>query len=173
MISKLKGLTLVEIMITLSVMIILIAIALPNFKNFLAANQLKSLSQTFVQDLKWAQNLALKNNTRVYVNVRTGSSWCYGISDSSSSCNCSADTNCTVGGTKKIVSINNFAGTTLAATSPLGSSTLITFEPLRGASDTTGQWTFTNGSQSLGIGINSIGRLTLCSTTITGYSTSC
>jgi type IV fimbrial biogenesis protein FimT len=173
--SQPKGFTLIEIIITIIVAIIFFTLALPAFQNFLTTYQLKSTVQIFYQDLKWAQALALKNQAPVYVNVVTGDTWCYGISDSNNNCNCSTSpTSCTVAGTQKIV-VNTsgvFAGTTVTEAA-LSNSQLFYFEALHGSPNLINTWTFTNNSLSIGISVNSLGRITLCSTTIQGYDNAC
>lgn len=72
-----RGLTLVELMVTIAVAVILIAVALPDFSTFLVNTRIRSAAGRLQQDLQWARAEAIKENQNIAVTISTGSqaSW--------------------------------------------------------------------------------------------------
>lgn len=63
--SSQKGITLIEIVVTASVLAILAAIALPSFRLWLASIQIRGTSESLQNGIKLAQTEALRRNTPV------------------------------------------------------------------------------------------------------------
>ena len=71
---KLRGFTLVELMIALSVAAILTMVAAPSFSSFLEAQRLRAVVATLVGDLNFARSEAIKRNAPVLVCAKAGQS---------------------------------------------------------------------------------------------------
>ncbi|SDK29280.1 GspH/FimT family pseudopilin [Microbulbifer yueqingensis] len=84
------GFTLLELMITLSIASILLAMGVPSFRNFFDAQELKGASEQVYSHIKRARVEALSRKKKVGVNftVDGAGGWAYGVSDANDgSCN--------------------------------------------------------------------------------------
>lgn len=64
-INKQHGLSLIELIITLSLMVTILAAGVPSFTSFLDANRLSSVTNEFVAALNMARSEAIKRNSRI------------------------------------------------------------------------------------------------------------
>jgi type IV fimbrial biogenesis protein FimT len=168
-----NGYTLIEGLITVTILGIAVAVAAPSLKLFTEGSKLKSVSETFFNDVKFAHSEAIRQHRSMYVSAQTGNNWCYGIDDSKI-CDCSRR-NCTYNGVDTTTTaVNQFNGS-LAVTGLLNSGTnyYILFDGTRGTANTNGAVTFTNNQnqRSLRLSINKIGHTELCSPSgqVSGY----
>lgn len=78
-----KGFTLIELMITLAVVAVLLALGSPAMGNLFDQQRLKSASEQIYGDLQLARSEAIARNLPVRVNFAASgtASWSYGISD--------------------------------------------------------------------------------------------
>lgn len=63
--SALRGVTLVELMVTLAIAVILLAIAVPGFQSLIRSNRLTTTTNAFIAALNLARTEAIKRNARV------------------------------------------------------------------------------------------------------------
>lgn len=63
--SALRGVTLVELMVTLAIAVILLAIAVPGFQSLIRSNRLTTTTNAFIAALHLARMEAIKRNARV------------------------------------------------------------------------------------------------------------
>lgn len=70
-----RGFTLVELMVTVSVLAILMAIAVPSYRGFTAQQRLRAASFDLRTDLVLARSEALKRNAAVTIQRRDSSGW--------------------------------------------------------------------------------------------------
>lgn len=73
------GFTLIELMITLSVMAILMAIALPNFQSFVQNSRITTQANSFITALMLARSEAVKRGSTVTVCRSTNGTGCSGV----------------------------------------------------------------------------------------------
>jgi type IV fimbrial biogenesis protein FimT len=95
------GFTLIELMVTLSVLAIIAALALPSFKNFTERSALRGVADNVIGVIAAAKEEAIKRDQLVKVDVRTvGSGFCIGAvvvaSAATAGCDCSTASNCPV-----------------------------------------------------------------------------
>ncbi|SDS65341.1 type IV fimbrial biogenesis protein FimT [Halopseudomonas litoralis] len=77
--TRVKGFTLVELMVTIAVAAILLAIAMPSLDNISASNALKSTTRDLVSTISTARSQSI--STRTDIEVRpTGGGWADGWS---------------------------------------------------------------------------------------------
>ena len=166
LLKKQKGITLIELLITIVIIAVLVIIGIPSFVNYLQENRLIGTTQNLYYTLQYARSEAVKRNTTMYVVFQTGSNWCYGINPGSS-CSCSTAGSCTLGSVS-----SNSAQPMSLSTSGLTSNT-IQFEPLHGASYISGTitYTLTGSSNAMSVKVNLLGSLQVCSNQISGYPT--
>ena len=72
--TRSKGFTLIELMVTISIAAILMAIAVPSFQNISANNALKSTTRDLVSSINTARSQSISTRTDVTVEP-TGQSW--------------------------------------------------------------------------------------------------
>lgn len=84
-----KGITLIEALVAISIMVILMSLAVPAFTGLLERNRLRSAADQLYTDLQYARSEAIKRNAKVYFSVSSGSDWAYGIG-TSDACTCSS-----------------------------------------------------------------------------------
>lgn len=70
---KSKGVTLIEILVTLSLIAILLTLAVPSFSNFIHQNRMTSQANTFLSVIQLARNEAIKSREPVTLLVEKGS----------------------------------------------------------------------------------------------------
>jgi type IV fimbrial biogenesis protein FimT len=88
MTMKMRGLTLMELMVTVAIMAILLVLAVPSFNSFLARGRLSGAAEGLAQDLQLAKSEALRRNASITISFSTGGAWCYGTVVSTTACDC-------------------------------------------------------------------------------------
>ncbi|HSO83286.1 GspH/FimT family pseudopilin [Thiocapsa sp.] len=178
------GFTLLELMITLSVLAILASLGVPAMQDMLERNRLKSAAQALAEDLQWLRGEAIRRNRDLHLVFDDGTPWCYGITERTD-CDCqltdpNAGDACTLSPpTADAVPLMKRVGSAdlgrISATTTL-SQGLTGFEPRRGTTirmgsgaagselNGNGNVTFStpNGDQ-LRIILSVLGRVRLCS----------
>lgn len=173
------GFTLVELLTTVAIVGVLAAVAAPSFNAFNVRERLKGAATNLYTDLQFARSEAVQRNAPITVSFNAGSSWCYGIHQGSTACNCASANSCSI----KTVSSSSFPTITLAQaqfSSLNGAASWYAISPLRGQSldasgnPVSGSATFeAEGSLAMRGDLNAVGRLRLCSPSgsISGYPT--
>ena len=147
------GLTLVELLITLAVLAIALALAIPSYQSFVEKRQVTSVSEQFASFIAEAKSEAIKQNEAasvVFAPGDSGTPWSLTF---------------TVGGNAETLDGANFPNVTLN-NSP-GAATM-TFDPVRGLLTNTAQ-TETIGFESssskfaLAVNVSPTGRVRVCS----------
>jgi type IV fimbrial biogenesis protein FimT len=163
--KALFGVTLVELILVLAVVVILTLIATPGFITLIQNYRLSTTSEALYNALQFAKSEAVKENATIYVSFQTGDTWCYGI-NANSACDCSTASNCGLGATSAP------AAQQLSLSATGLTNNAISFEPIRGAANAAASVTYTIYGQSTLIrtSISLLGNLQICSTGISGYT---
>lgn len=73
--SQMAGLTLIELMVTLSIVAILAAIAVPSFNSFFISSRAQSETASFVEALSYARSEAVRRGATVTLQAASGTDW--------------------------------------------------------------------------------------------------
>ncbi len=154
--NRQTGFTLMELMITLVVMAILAAIALPSFQSIIENRRLAGAADNLFSDLQFARSEAIKQNQTVQFQFNTGN-WCYGIDDDGANCDCTNPASCTVNTAQKVVSGSTYKNVALSVTGFTG--TTINFDSRRGIPSDNGTFTLTINGKTKSINLSAIGKV--------------
>lgn len=97
-----KGFTLVELIITVIVLGIVIAVATASYDGLIANQALKQRTDQLYYVLQLAKSEALKRNQKIYVHFcQQGNAWSMGVTDLDS-CDCFTANSCVLDGVEKV-----------------------------------------------------------------------
>lgn len=105
-----RGLTLMELIVTVAILAILVALAVPSFNAFLAKGRLSGAAEALAQDLQLARSEALRRNDDVRLSFSPGAAWCYGSVAGTTACDCTQGS-CTL----RRVDNSDYAGVTITS----------------------------------------------------------
>ena len=156
---SLLGFTLIEILIVISIIGIVAAIATPSFIKSIERAKLKSVSELLSADLKWAKTEAIRTNQNITIDFTDGvnGTWSYAISPTVPAKNVAGS------------SYADFSAITMSNT--FASSDTV-FEAVRGRAQA-GSATFTSTNYSIDVRVSVLGRIRICSTTGFGGVEAC
>jgi type IV fimbrial biogenesis protein FimT len=183
--SQHSGFTVIELMITIAVMVILISLAVPSFRDLIDKSRLRGATDDIVNLLNVSRANAVKLGKQVNVSV-DASNWCAGAVDADSAgtntpgnaipavsaCDCTATTvECTVGSQNALVVSSSYSGVTVTSDSAnvlLTGQGGITFNPKFGSLDlgnlpTALTVTSPTGKYSTQITVAALGEVYACS----------
>jgi len=161
---KNKGFTVLELIVTLTIVTILLTVAVPSFNAMLLDKKLIGAAEKMKADMDWARTTAIKNNTNIIMNTSIASpNWCYGFSDGAA-CDCTVANNCTVEGITRQYNQALLGGTLPSPTLSPNGAFNITFLP-RGmlAASVAGVLTMTLNGRTADISVSRLGRGNICS----------
>jgi len=144
--SKEQGFTLIELMVTISVLAILLGLAVPSYRSFVTSNRLTAQANELVGDLSLARNEAASRSRNVRVCIAASSTSCAGSgSDWAAGWIVWADNN--NNGSLEAGEVIKYVaplagGVSLAATGPSSVSAMV-YLPFGGLSAGSSTWTFT------------------------------
>ncbi|TCT18845.1 GspH/FimT family pseudopilin [Thiobaca trueperi] len=162
------GFTLLELLIAVSVLTILLAIAIPSMQALLTRNHLKAAAQALAEDLQWTRSESIARNQMLRV-VFNMNHWCYGIDENASAtahCDCRLSP-----GETSACSLKQVSGAAFPGIGLTGTFSATRFEPRR-ATAINGSLNLTaaNGP-ALRVVLSRLGRVRICAPTgsVAGY----
>lgn len=164
-----RGFTLIEMMITVAVLIVLVAIVAPSFNNFFDKYRVKRAADTFSSFLINSKSEAVKRNKSVRTVITgSGTTWCAGMTENAT-CNCSTGSDCQIDEADRVISSTAFKGVKL-----LGPDSPHVFEFKTNRGTVTGSNSVQLESAAglkLNVVVGQFGRIRLCSPSgsISGY----
>lgn len=166
--SAQRGFSLVELMVTLTVLAILLSVAVPSFQNIRDTSRVRAAAEAVYAHLQFARSESVKQNRNLFISVTEGANWCLGISNASG-CNCATANSCRFGPAANLVE-NNLVSAGFSSITLASNQTSIQFESRRGIDLNPGTITLT-GANALAISIvhSARGRIRLCSANVGGY----
>lgn len=166
--SQFFGFTLIELMLTIVVMAILLAIAVPSFNNLSQKYRLKGAAERLSSEMQFARSLSVSRNTSVSVDVKGGADWCLGIS-ANGACDCSADGSCLVDSKERTVNASDFEGVQMD-----NGDFAVVFGGVRGLPDAPQEFSLSKAGNALNVNLTGLGSVRICSptgdTNIGGYA---
>lgn len=69
-----RGFTLIELLVVIALLVIVLAVGIPSFRDYIVLNRLKAVNAQLVADLQFARAEAAARNMPVYWTYRTGGS---------------------------------------------------------------------------------------------------
>lgn len=153
-----KGFSLIELLVTIAIIAIIAAIAVPSYQDTIERNRLKETLQLVKSDIQLARGEAIKRSESVTFSTTSGAAgaWCLGSIASTASCDCSV----TVSSAAGYCDVKRISGAEYDKTS-ITTSANFTFEPRRGTTTST-QLTVTTDNHSAQLDINAAGRVLVC-----------
>jgi prepilin-type N-terminal cleavage/methylation domain-containing protein len=153
---RVRGLTLMELMVTVAILAILVALAVPSFNSFLAKGRLSGAAEVLAQDLQLARSEALRRNDAVTISFSSGAAWCYGSVAGATACDCTQGS-CSL----RRVDNSAYAGVTMAASFAANTAA---FTARHGLANTgTVEFTHPNAG-TLRVSLGAAGQVSICST---------
>lgn len=153
-----RGVTLVELMVTVAIIALLAALAIPSFAPAIQKQRLKNAAQELQSQLYLAKAEAIKTGQRVYLSAQAGQAACYGFKVGAP-CDCGSsveESACTL----TQVTPDSSHGVVLANSSFSENAYI---DPMRGAFQGAGriQWKSEDGL-TIDVGATRIGRIFAC-----------
>ena len=168
-----SGFTLVELLVTLALVALLLAVAAPAMAAFLDKARLRAATQALAQELRQARDHALSHQRTIYFSFSSHrEQWCYGWRDGSA-CQCRSRTpaiRCQTGadGPVRTQSSADYPGVQLTSNRHSSRGTLL-FSPLRGTA-TGAAFALRNRYAETRVIVSPLGRVRICSPAGRGYS---
>lgn len=161
-----KGMTLVELLITVGLIVVALSVAVPSFQYAVETEQLKAVSEGLAANAQFARSEAIKKHAGVWLAFQGGTNWCYGLHDEAT-CDCNTPGSCTINWVEKVVRASSFPTVGFAMTGFATGDTR--FEGTRGTASPSGAIIFTRNNKSIQVEVNAMGRIKVCSSTVLGY----
>lgn len=130
MLIQRAGFTLVEMMITIAVAAIILAVAVPSFSRSFERQRLRGAAETLVAGIELARSEAVKRNQNIRV-AFDRATWCYGLRDATTTCACNTAGSCMVGGVEMVGMGRDFSGISLTQVN-FSNNEFFTLDPVRG-----------------------------------------
>ena len=167
---NLSGLTLLELLVTISILVLVVTLGSPAINSIQKNMQLKGAAQSSYFAFQQARSTAISKNTDITVALKPGENWCAALSDSGV-CDCAIHNECSIDGVEykvdfadyRFVSIDNIT---------FGADNVAVFDANRGlAIGHAGSVIFSDGDKQLKLILSNMGRVRICSvdTSIGGY----
>lgn len=148
-----KGITLIELLVTLAILAIISGIGLPSYNALVNKSKLVTLTQQLVEDLRLTKQLALTRDKQQYFSINLAMpERCWGIS-SQPVCSCRASSSC---------ALENYHISTDYSTVTLNTNRdTLSFSPLSGSTNGA-SYTLSVGADSVKVKVSTLGLISAC-----------
>ena len=161
-----KGFTLLELLITITVLALIMTFGIPNLTGFFEKQRVTGAAQAFLSDIQYARAESIKQNTDVIIQVNEAQ-WCYGLDDTpvASPCGCAGASaaSCTINGNQYAVTSDRFPDVVMTENIST-TDNIITFDPARGTLSPAATVNFSSGSSAVSVIWSTVGRARICAT---------
>jgi prepilin peptidase dependent protein A/type IV fimbrial biogenesis protein FimT len=156
-----RGLSLLELMVTVSIIAIVVSIGAPAVLKTQKTMQLKGAVETSYFAFQQARSSAISSASDVTVSITAGTNWCVAISDGGD-CDCNTLNSCTINGVEQIIKARDFHMVTMEELS-FGASSSADFDGVRGLSiGSAGSTIFSDGTNKAKLVLSNMGRARIC-----------
>lgn len=165
--EKIKGFTLFELLITFAILLVLVAVSVPLYSEFVSAGRVKGASETLYAFILKVRSDAINSQSTATLVFQTGSAWCFGAT-TAATCDCTVSASCNLGQ----FSASSYSNTTLSQSSFAlsGSSYTTTINGTRGTASSAGTISFSSpDGDSVSVILNTMGFVRICSANVVGY----
>ncbi|MCM2296658.1 GspH/FimT family pseudopilin [Rhodoferax sp.] len=171
-----RGFSLIELLVTISVIAILSAIAVPSFQSMIETRRLIAATEGVYAHLQFARSEAVKFGfaANLNVSIKTGTPWCLGISNATASCDCNTAGACVYG--PDAVMQRNLIGSEFTNVALSTNQANAQLDGIRGGfGGTAGTITLTSSpsNRTTNIVFSRLGRVKICSASGVGGYPSC
>jgi len=162
-----SGFTLLEFLVTMTVIGIMMTIGAPSLLNIITKHHLKGATETIYADLQLARMEAIKRNKNISLTFQATDtpSWCYAMHDDSD-CDCNLENSCKIEGKPSMVTYGKEFDDVSLKTNFKQNTT--SFNPIRGTSNS-GSIILTMKQISSKMIVSSRGRIRVCSDELMDY----
>ncbi|MGS2720295.1 GspH/FimT family pseudopilin [Paraglaciecola aestuariivivens] len=158
---KYSGLTLLELLITFSVLLLLVTLGAPALTSVQKNLQLRGAAQNSYFAFQQARSSAIAKNTPITVAIQAGENWCAAISDSGE-CDCRVVNQCTLDGAEYKIDHSDYRFVQLHKVT-FGKQQIAVFDANRGlAIGHAGSVIFSDGDKQLKLILSNLGRVRIC-----------
>ena len=161
------GFTLIEALVSISILGILLAMAIPAWDNFIQQKRLISATEALQDTFRLAHSESVTHQATITVSFVVGANWCVGLSDVGN-CNCNTAGSCLIKGVQRVFGSTTYLGVSFTAAGFAGTN--VQYDGARGVASDSGNITLTNGNYSTSLTNNRTGLVSICSDTVAGYS---
>ena len=166
----LSGLTLLELLITISILVLVVSLGSPAINSIQKNMQLKGAAQNSYFAFQQARVAAITKSVDITVAIRSGKNWCAALSDSGV-CDCTIAYECTLDGVEYKVDSSDYRFVSIDKVK-FGVDSVAVFDANRGlAIGHAGSVVFTDGDKQLKLILSNMGRVRICAVdgSIGGY----
>jgi len=164
-----RGFTLIELLLTLLIVAILVAIAVPSVKEQIVIENIRSVAHNLKQELSFARSEAIKRNSDIFVDMAMsdgGATWCVGISVNDN-CDCTITDPTLVNAC--VLPINGVNVRYGISSDDYGDVMMdmivdfnFRFNAIRGTASPAGSYVFENGAYNIDVTVSLLGRVRRC-----------
>lgn len=158
---NLSGLTLLELLITISILVLVVTFGSPAINSIQKHMQLKAAAQNSYFAFQHARVAAITQSMDVTVALHAGQNWCAALSDTGV-CDCTISNECTINGVEHKVDFADYRFVSLDSVT-FGADSIAVFDADRGlAIGHAGSAVFTDGDKQLKLILSNMGRVRIC-----------
>lgn len=159
-----KGISLLQLLITISIISLLLLISAGSLTSTRQRLDISGASQSIYFFLQQARSQAITNQHTTTVAIQAGKKWCLGLTDSPF-CNCTLTNDCKIGAVEQVLSFTDYPFTTLDWAG-FGPKHVTQFDGQRGLSiGHAGTLTLQTSKFATHVIVSNMGRVRICSKT--------